>query len=752
MSDQEPRAGDRFGRYELVAPLGRGGMGQVWEAVLHGPRGFRKAVALKLARTRVADPSRREALIAEARLGARLQHVNLVSTLELGEHDGRWFVAMERVHGVATSTLVARGPLPPEAVVEIGVQACAGLGHLHALEPTGADASPPMRSSAPPSASDDTASGSLAATWMPEDAGEAAHGGRAGWVHRDIKPSNLLVDETGVVKVADLGVARLAGEVGRAAGTAGYMPPEQQTGREDARADLFALGATLLELATGTPPFGRGPSAMQAVHDLRREPLVEAAETVLPGFGAIIRRCLEPDPDQRPASAEALAMALAALVPGPARATALLRVVGSDLAMPADTLPLPGRLPPAHDRFVGREHDRDRVQAHLASGERLVTLVGLGGVGKTRLAREVADEQRGRWPGGVWWFDLTDATAPADLVATLARGLAVRLVDGDPDEQLVNSLRAQGRALLVLDDLDGLPPSVSTQLTGWLDHTAASLVVTRRAALQVRGERVVRVGPLDPDAAAALFVARSPREIDASDPVAELVDALDGLPLAIGLAAARTRMLSVSQIRARLDEGLQLLSGGSPDAPVRHVSLEACFTDSYEGLSLVARHALGQLTTFVGGFTLEAAEHTLDLGVGAPWPVDVVQELVDAQMLEFDAPTRFRMLGMVRPFVEARTDPALVALAERRHGTWFANAGTRTAIEALRAPGGAARLAELVAEMGNLTAARQRALARGDVEVAAACACAAWEVAQLRGPFGEAADGLEAVLAASADA
>lgn len=188
---------ETIGRYHRVRSLGRGGQGQVDEAVLHGPGGLRKRVALKLLAG--GDGLRREASIA-----GLLRHPHLVDVYEVGEQDGVWFCAMELCSG---GSLAERGALPPRAVVEIGLQVCAALQYAHE---------------------------------------------ELALVHLDLKPSNLLLDGE-VVKVADLGMAQAAGfSDRRRGGTLGYMAPEQAQGRPvDARSGVFALGVTLVELATG---------------------------------------------------------------------------------------------------------------------------------------------------------------------------------------------------------------------------------------------------------------------------------------------------------------------------------------------------------------------------------------------------------------------------------------------------------------------------------------------------------------------
>jgi tetratricopeptide (TPR) repeat protein len=188
----------RLGRYELIRTLGRGGRGRAFEAILHGPGGFRKHVALKL-----LDDGR-AAIVREARLGGLIQHPNVVGVYAVGEHEGVWYLAMELVPG---GTLAEAGALPPDAVVDVAIQVCEGLHHLHV---------------------------------------------EGGLVHLDVKPANLLLDRA-IVKVADLGEAVRIGQPGRG-GTPAYMSPEHRA-REPvtARSDVWSLGVVLNALATGTP-------------------------------------------------------------------------------------------------------------------------------------------------------------------------------------------------------------------------------------------------------------------------------------------------------------------------------------------------------------------------------------------------------------------------------------------------------------------------------------------------------------------
>jgi eukaryotic-like serine/threonine-protein kinase len=260
------------GRYQLEHPLGQGGMARV-----HLGRDVEldRPVAVKLIAEALADDeSFRARFLREARLAARLSHPNVVQIYDVGEDKGRPFIVMEYVEGETLADELARaGPLAPADAVARAVDCCAGLEHAHA----------------------------------------------AGLVHRDIKPRNLLRRHDGVVKIADFGIARANDgtrltEVGSVMGTAAYIAPEQAAGEEvTAAADLYALGAILYELITGTPPHGTGTASeiLLRHHKAIVTPVRDLAPEVPPALEAIVMRCLARDPRYRPSSAAALAHALA---------------------------------------------------------------------------------------------------------------------------------------------------------------------------------------------------------------------------------------------------------------------------------------------------------------------------------------------------------------------------------------------------------------------------------------------------------
>jgi predicted ATPase len=675
-------------RYTLVRQLGAGGMGEVWEAVMHGPGGFEKPVAVKRLRSGLGQGPGRQ-LLEEARVGALLHHPNVVGVYGVDEDTSGWRVAMELVRGPTLAELLAKGPLAPAAVVEVGVQVAAALEHVHALRL-----------------------------------------GDRPLVHRDVKPQNLLVDRYGVVKLADFGIAGAADEPG--AGTVGYAPPEQVDGRAEPRSDLFALGMTLAACALGRRPLGSSGAALAATFDIEaRLPALQAeVDAAVPGLGPVVARCLRFDAAARYPSATALAAALRGLRGAYPPDLVLRQLVASarpELALARDsdsdsTLGLiVGNLPTPREGFVGRVDELADLLARLQRGERLVTVLGPGGAGKTRLSLQVAAREQQRVEGGAWFVDLSEATTADGVRYALAEALGIELEPRAGPAALGAALRARGRLLVVFDNVEQVVEAAAPLLSAWSAAAPQlSMICTSRVALDVRGEQRMFLGPLREDEAVALFLARSGRS-DHPAVVRPVVELLEGSPLAIELAAARAATLTLDQLRERLEQGILALRSTQRDLPARQRSLEASLVWSWELLGPSARAALSRLSVCEGGFDSHAAEAILSRGADDPWALDVLQELVFASLVRADRATgRFSVLVSVRAFAAARLSAAELADAERLHARWYAQYVTHPA-----APH----------ELDNFAVATQRALRAGEPEVAARAALSAWKVVNARGPM-----------------
>jgi len=338
----------------------------------------------------------------------------------------------------------------------------------------------------------------------------------------------------------------------------------------------------------------------------------------------------------------------------------------------------PGSVLPQQPLLIGRD-DELRALATLLAAERLVTLAGPGGVGKTRLALAAAAQQaalRDAWPDGVWWVDVAAVHDPLQMVPAVAQVLHMPMHAGRGSAGLAEALHGR-RLLLVMDNCEHLIDAAAALANALRSAPQVHLLVTSQELLNVPGERLLRLQPLslpgpgesadERFGAVQLFVERA-RAVDrgfALDPgsamaVADICRQLDGLPLAIELAAARVRQLGVQALRQRLGDSLRLLSGGSRTAMPRQRTLRAALEWSHALLVPAEQVVLRRLGVFVGGFTLKlaqqvAADKATDDSPGAldDWAVlDALGGLVDRSLVALEAgeKARYRLLETMRLF------------------------------------------------------------------------------------------------------
>jgi predicted ATPase/class 3 adenylate cyclase/Tfp pilus assembly protein PilF len=398
-------------------------------------------------------------------------------------------------------------------------------------------------------------------------------------------------------------------------------------------------------------------------------------------------------------------------------------------------------LPAERDSFVGREDVLVELASRFDAGARLVSVLGMGGTGKTRLALHFSWAWLGDFPGGVWFCDLSQARGLDGIVHAVAAALGVPLGRDDPVVQLGNAIAGRGECLVVLDNFEQVSRHADDTLGRWLDRAnEARFLVTSREVLGMGGEEALALPPLQPPDAAQLFLrraqsARADFRLDAQDQAAilPLVNLLDGLPLAIELAAARVRVLSPSKLLARMSERFRLLasSGKRHD---RQATLRATFDWSWELLQAPERAALAQLSVFEGGFTLEAAEAVLDLSAldGAPWTPDLLQSLVDKSFVRQRVDGRFNLLGTMQEYAAEHlrtpgrfggSGPQALAAARARHAAYFAGLGEKRAV------------ADSCVEVDNLVVACHRAASAGHTDHAVGALECAWAGLKLRGPY-----------------
>ncbi len=435
--------------------------------------------------------------------------------------------------------------------------------------------------------------------------------------------------------------------------------------------------------------------------------------------------------------------------------------------------PLPPSLPDVATSLVGRERESAELQELLARSDvRLLTLTGPGGVGKTRLSLEVARAAAGRFPDGVHFVPLAGLARHELVLSAVAEALSVKQVAGEQLAEKVKASIGAGRVLLLIDNLEHLldaAPQVAELLAS---APNLKLLVTSRAALRVSMEVEYGVAPLAlptpgervpvdrlPDYdALALFVERARRvrpdfriTAESVSEVAEICARLDGLPLAIELAAARLRLLTTTGLLARLDRRLPMLTGGPQDVPLRQQTLRATIDWSYGLLREEDRSVLAALAVFSGGATAESAE-----AVCASPPGDVLESLTrlldnNLLRLEGEAEPRFGMLDTIHEYALEQLASSGEEEVRRRHAEHFAVLAEAYE-ESLRGGDQLPALELFAQEDANLRAALAWAAGVGEPHLGLRLAGAAWRFWWVRGHLVEARRMLERVLALPAPA
>jgi non-specific serine/threonine protein kinase len=728
------------GKYRLEALLGRGGMGEVYRAT---HLQLEREVAVK---TVCADDPTEvdlDRFWREARMIARLRHPNIVTIHDYGVAPGvgAYFV-MERLVGRSLrAELRERQRYSVSEALAIVGQVCGAIAAAH----------------------------------------------RAGVVHRDLNPDNIFLEPFAPapsVKVLDFGLAKLAESTGSAGatvtkrgdviGTPAYMSPEQCKGEEvGTGTDVYAIGCILYEMLTGRVPF-LAPAPFAILYKHVHEPPVRPralAPEIDSAVEAAILKALAKDPADRYRSAEELARALGARPEAIERAGGATTgevavdtgaVAGVSTEGPAGATNLRNTL----TRFVGRERETADLREWLAR-TRLVTLVGPGGIGKTRLAAETAAQLLGEYADGVWLVELAGLADPALVDQAVASALGVREQGGQSIGELLAEELREKRMLLVVDNCEHLVEACA-RLAERLLESAPELriLATSREALGVAGEAVWAVPALSTagdegaSEAAALFVDRA----SLARPGFELTDAnraavgeicrrLEGLPLAIELAAARVKVLSVGEILTRLDDRFALLASGSRTASSRQRTLRGAIAWSYDLLTESEQAALRRVAVFAGGWTLDAAVAVVGDELGAT-SLELLFRLVDKSLVraeERGRSTRYRMLEMIREF--GLDELELAGEAEevgRRHAGYF-RSWAEVAREEIRSGPSAEWLDALEEEHDNVRAALGWLVER-DPAGCLQLVVAVNRFRALRGYFGEARRWVESALARAAEA
>src|SRR3954454_6308084 len=378
---------------------------------------------------------------------------------------------------------------------------------------------------------------------------------------------------------------------------------------------------------------------------------------------------------------------------------------------------VPGNLPQPDTSFIGRDNELREAAAHLSSGRRLVTFSGSGGSGKTRLVLQVAAEVVDRFPDGAWLVELASVSDEAQLPHVLTTTLGVREESGRHLESTLAEALASKRLLLVLDNCEHVLTGTA-ELTDLLLQACRGVQVmaTSQEALGLPGEVVFRVPPMAPAEGVELFADRARLRNrafaltdDNRETVADICRRLDGIPLAIELAAARVNVLTPAQILDRLGDQFRLLTGGDRTAVPRQQTLRAAVDWSHELLSKDERPLLRRLAVCSGGWTLEGTEAVTSAdGLDALDVLDLLDHLVARNLVvveEQDGAARYRLLGSIRQYAQEKLVDAGEVVEYRRRHLEFVDALVRRAEGELVGPDQAAWLARLAIEYDNVRAA-----------------------------------------------
>jgi predicted ATPase len=695
-------------------------MGEVYLA--HDTR-LGRPVALKILPANVAaDRERMQRFVQEAQAASALNHPNILTVYEIQQADSVHFIATEFVDGETLERRIKRGCPTVAEALEFTIQIASALAAAHAR----------------------------------------------GIVHRDVKPANIMLRGDGLVKLLDFGLAKLGKAEGIAdtaaptkadfetspgtmLGTLPYMSPEQARGLEvDARTDIWSLGCVLYETITARRPFsGHTPSdVLAAILNTSPLPLAHYTREAPQRLQDIICKVLEKRREDRYQTAGDLLVDLRRLKKR--MELAQLVRISSGSQVPGDasaTLPHAGFLMQPSE-IVGRDREIDEVCRELRSeSTRLVTLTGIGGTGKTTLARVVAGQLINDFTDGMCFVDLAAVRHHELVPATIAQALGVKEGDSKPVVGALKDHLRHRRVLIVLDNFEQVLPAAGILAELLASAPALKILVTSRALLQLSYEREYIVPPLaaprsfgegSPEDlmkfdAVKLFVERA-RSVnpafalthDNARSVAGICARLDGLPLGIELAAARMKMLSPQAILSRLVHRLKLLTGGSRDLPTRQQTMRGTMDWSYELLTEAEQRIFRRLAVFAGGFTLEFAEKVVDDDEGTD-VLDIVTSLVNKSLLlaeqQARGEVRFRLLGVVREYAHDRLDESGEVPAIRRKHAAYLLALVEEAEPNLRSAQPAESLNRLEEEYDNIREALRWSLAN-DADTAARIAVA----------------------------
>lgn len=637
---------ETIGKYSDLKLVGQGGMAEVYLAT--DPT-LERRVAIKVIQPQLeVREGFAERFFQEAKTLAGLRHANIVQIHELDIHESSPYMVMEYLGGGSLEQKLEDyaedGKSMPLAEIESIINAvCSALDHAHTR----------------------------------------------GIVHRDIKPANIMFSSNGEPVMVDFGIAKIVNDsvkltaTGGFIGTPQYASPEQFDGQPvEKEGDIYSLGIMLYEMVTGDLPFN-GSFVTVLLQHLNDPPpsLTEWQQNAPRKLESVIHKALEKSPADRYKTASDLASDLSKTIQKGNDATPpITEKRPSSAAGKTDLHKLlegnPNNLPFPQPQFFGREQLMDEIITAITANppNRLITLSGPGGVGKTRLSIEIGYRLVDTFADGCFIVEVETARNSDELLTTLAHVFDIKDSGSEPLEETISNALAGKHALVILDNFEQLVRSGS--LISKLSDQCKNLffLVSSREILRLEQEKVIHVPPLaishegnfdDEESlmenpAISMFIERAKKvnagiqtTPDSLEDISQICTLLEGLPLAIELAAARSRIFSPAELHERLRNDFHLLSKKSHDLPKRQTTIEGAIRWSYDLLEGEERILFERLGIFKGGWTVEALEKVCATGLEHD-VIDLLEALIDKNIV-IKAAThsdslRFRLFEMVRVF------------------------------------------------------------------------------------------------------
>ncbi len=677
--ENENLTGKKFDRYKIISLLGKGGMGSVY---LAEDTILARKVALKFLHNEYGvDANKLKRFQQEAKATSALNHPNILTVYEIRKVNDTNFITTEFIEGKTLRELISKkNSLSLKEILKIVIQISEAITQAH----------------------------------------------KAGIIHRDIKPENIMVRDDGYVKVLDFGLAKLfetensllskesqaQSTQGLIKGTVSYMSPEQARGlKVDKRTDIWSFGVILYELLTNKTPFFGETLTDTLVSIIHEEPKqLNMLNPNLPfELSQLVEKSLKKDLDERYQNFEDLLSNLKVIKRNldfaehknlneisEEQETQFFDSSSTNQAISANQILSPNNLSSEMSPLIGRIEEINQISTMLQSPNiRLVTLTGIGGTGKTRTAKSVASTLINKFSDGVFFIDLSMVENPDLVISFIAKTLEIKEENDKSELENLKEFLKPKNILLVLDNFEQIVEA-SPQIGDLISASEnLKILVTSRVRLQLSFENEVTIQPLEFPSeenlsvneltrypAIRLFIERaksakpsfSLTETNAKD-VVEICQKLDGLPLAIELAAARIKLFAPKAILKRLENSLKLLTGGAKDLPERQQTMRQTISWSYDLLTDDEKRLLNRVSVFRGGFSIEATEEVaifdeeIDL-------LDGLTSLVDKSLViqkeQSDGEPRFRLLVVVKEFARERvTKSNELFETQKQHANFF---------------------------------------------------------------------------------